>query len=428
MIRDKDINFRMKDGKKQYYWTYKDPVTGKYKTLNCYDRKTLKERIVKKEAELALNISPSDCPFGDYLERWLETVRLPTCRDSTAQRYRNDLKNTLKYAIAKVPMSKLNDFKMQDFYNQLAKDKDSANAVVCVNKIIRPCIEYAAIRGDIRVNFMSIVSLPKDRAEKQHEAEIRKQKRALTTEEELLFINELSRTAGYIGHDNEVLFLTQLRMGFRIGELLALMWKDVKITEHEAFIHINKTYSRVKIKEENGFEHWENKVGLPKTTFGSRILDIPKAIIPILRRYKETQKKQLNKVDLVQTDDTLVFGTAFNGYKDAKNTNRSLDRLCKRLGIEHHSTHDLRHTFGTRCFEAGLEPKIIQTLIGDSDLSTLMNTYIHISKKIQNKRMKELDDFYDQQKMKYEKVLAIKKRDTIEEASVPNPCDNISYV
>lgn len=41
--------------------------------------------------------------------------------------------------------------------------------------------------------------------------------------------------------------------------------------------------------------------------------------------------------------------------------------------------HCLRHTFATRCIEAGVKPKTLQKLLGHSTLSMTMDLYVHVT-------------------------------------------------
>ena len=56
----------------------------------------------------------------------------------------------------------------------------------------------------------------------------------------------------------------------------------------------------------------------------------------------------------------------------------ALFKLCDKAGIDRFSLHVLRHTFATRCIEAGMMPKTLQMILGHSNISITMNLYVHV--------------------------------------------------
>ena len=65
------------------------------------------------------------------------------------------------------------------------------------------------------------------------------------------------------------------------------------------------------------------------------------------------------------------------------NKNSSYDthlyKLCDEAGIKRFCMHCLRHTYATRCIEAGMQPKTLQKLLGHSSLKTTMDRYVHVT-------------------------------------------------
>lgn len=71
----------------------------------------------------------------------------------------------------------------------------------------------------------------------------------------------------------------------------------------------------------------------------------------------------------------------------------------KPFKVDDISTHSLRHTFGTRCIEAGISPVVVQKLMGHERIEITLNKYVDVLKKFQNDELKKLLKFYNKNKM-----------------------------
>lgn len=160
-----------------------------------------------------------------------------------------------------------------------------------------------------------------------------------------------------------------LKTGLRRGELLGLKWDAVDLKD--AVIHVHR-----------------NLVIMPqetclyddlKTLTSSRDVPIPLDLLDALRWEK------------AHTSSLFVFhrkdGSHYD-YASFKNLWKLVTRRCGpvvpvngRCGFvltdEKVTPHVLRHTYATRCFEAGLDIKEVQRLLGHADPTVTLKIYTH---------------------------------------------------
>ena len=88
----------------------------------------------------------------------------------------------------------------------------------------------------------------------------------------------------------------------------------------------------------------------------------------------------------------LVF---INFRTGMPNKNSSYDthlyKLCEAAGIAPFSMHTLRHTYATRAIEGGMQPKVLQKLLGHSSIQTTMDTYVHVTEESLSKAVRQFE-------------------------------------
>lgn len=175
-------------------------------------------------------------------------------------------------------------------------------------------------------------------------------------------------------------FLMQMYMGLRIGETLALKKEDFNFDED--MLHIKRT-----LKVDNDKQIYVGNT--TKSPAGIREIPIPDKI-------KESLEDQLKSFKENKYD--LLFINERGRIVNPRNANSILKRIVLHtLRTDDISTHSLRHTFGTRCIEAGISPVAVQKLMGHEDLSVTMNTYVSVLNKFKTDELKKLNSFYNKE-------------------------------
>ncbi|WP_242959771.1 tyrosine-type recombinase/integrase [Flavonifractor sp. An306] len=125
-----------------------------------------------------------------------------------------------------------------------------------------------------------------------------------------------------------------------------------------------------------------------KTESSKRTIVITAGLVAILAEHKEEMKKRAAALGLEWSEDSLVFWNTRNKIVQYGNLKESLNKIYRKAGIEGATMHTLRHTYATRCFEAGVELKAIADQLGHASPKTSYELYIHL---FEDTKAREID-------------------------------------
>lgn len=301
-------------------------------------------------------------------------------KQSTRTNYNYMYKN---YVSESLGLRKIGNIKYSDikaFYNSLIRDKGfKPNSMEIINTILHPTFTLAVRDGYIRTNPTDGVMAE---IKKSHDWE-KPKRHALTIEEQEAFINYIAGSDIY--RHWLPLFTVFLGTGCRVGEIIGLRWKDCDFEGQTISINHNLVYRQ----QDSG--KCEMHITTPKTSAGCRTVPMLAEVRAALLQERKRQMKEGSSTVEIDGYTGFVFTNRFGYVHNPQTINRAIERIYtayneeekaraekehrKPVLIRHFSVHNLRHTFCTRFCENETNIKVIQDIMGHSDISTTMNIY-----------------------------------------------------
>jgi len=311
------------------------------------------------------NINASgDMTVDAWFDYWIKNIKGATIKYNTLSNYTKRFNYNISQYIGKMLLSDVKPMHCQNVLNQMASS-GYKNTSIKLTRITMNLLFDDAVENGL------IVKNPVTKTVKCTQGEESPERNAITREEQSLFFNAI-RKSGYYAQ-----FALVLQTGLRVGELSGLKWSDIDFENKRINVCRTMTYRD---------KQW--RVNTPKSKAGFREVPLTEEALRILKGVKE--KRSGLDVIPMQYHDTVFLSK--NGIPILPTTyNNALRSICKRTGIPQISMHILRHTFATRCIEAGMQPKTLQEILGHASIEMTMDIYVHVMKDTKLKEMSEIE-------------------------------------
>lgn len=375
-----------KDGRYCARFTDRFGRRPEYKSKSLSEcRKWLKEQ--KAMDTLEQNVVDDGITLDQYFLTWLDIHKYGIIKDNTKAGYIVHYKKHISPIFGKKKVSEIKKIQIKALYNNEHRQGLAYETRNRTRKMLQDMLERALEDGLVRANEAKGLKVIRDEE---------KEPRVLTSDEQRDIMRAVSGTFYWN------LLETILGSGLRPGEAYALEEKDCDFDKR--IIKVTKTLI---------YQKWEHAgdtqktfhIDGPKTYTSVREIPMSDLTYQALQR-QIIQKKIIAKrqhtgnIVIPEGMENLLFTTKFNTPICTQNV---IDDLKKRIDalnimrddmeqIEPVHVHTFRHTFATRCIEAGMQPKTLQKILGHATLQMTMDLYVHVTDDRKHEEIGLLDE------------------------------------
>ncbi len=338
---------------------YDETGRAHYKSVyaKSYAEAKSKKKKISQPEHLPIRHAPTrKCSsFGEACYMWLNDIRQKV-KESTYAKYRGMLDAYVIDSLGGCPMEHINVELLEQFFmGLLVHGKSdgtglSAKSVSDVKSVVKMVLAYAQRQG-----WMDRCCIDHIVIRQEHrQIRVLEQKEQADLEKYLLTAPSNLHIGIYLS----------LYTGIRLGELCALRWEKIDLNERQLDIH--KTMMRIRDYSVDSDRKTKVVETPPKSACAVRTIPIPDFLLCLLRDRSAGMTGQ----------EYLLTGRA-DQYMEPRLVEYHFQKIVKRLGINNAHFHCLRHTFATRCVEAGFDVKTLSVILGHAAVQMTMNRYVH---------------------------------------------------
>lgn len=325
----------------------------------------------RRSEELGQNTMFSKMTVNEWFDYWIENI-VCDLSPNTVRNYTERYKFNIQPIIGRIPISEVKPLHCKTVLNKMSDIY--AGSTIRQTYITMGAMFKSALMNDV------ILKHPMNGVVCTKPSRMSSDVRYLTIEEQSRLMQAAECSHNYYQ------YLLLLETGLRTSEMVGLTWGSIDWNRRT--LTVDKT---LEYRYDRGY--W--RAGAPKSMQEYRTIPLTSRAYDILKKLYDGRftRKESPLLSTVlrymdkrtgETKDLVMRDLVFVNYRTGEPSKNSsydthLYKLCDEAGIKRFCMHALRHTYATRAIEIGVQPKVLQKLLGHSSLQMTMDRYVHVT-------------------------------------------------
>ena len=311
---------------------------------------------------------PHAMSFKDYFDEWLENSHRPLISYSTYERYRGVANLHLLPVLGDIQMSRITKADISRLFTSLAKKGLSQSSLRLIRALLSSVFKEAKHLDLIFESPIEGYKVPKGE---------KRPIQPLSADE----VREL--LLAHSGTLMEARLHLALLYGLRQGEALGLRWSDIDLESRtlKVDLQLRRVAGELRFIE-------------LKTAASRRVIHLAAQTVQVLKVHKELLRLAQIQMSDRWEESGLVFPNKKGKAQQSKWDYELWKKALQRVGLEHRSLHNARHTAGTLMYSNGVGIETIRRILGHASVAMTSSTYVHTAEEPLRKAALAMDELF----------------------------------